>query len=294
MPPFKRKEGEDAISASKDWNPIIDFLNAIIAGEFLGLNATISNTKFSITNLFDRFPDDLRVCNITGVGTTNSGAGTYTAEEVYIDKTTVVDTWSLETRLGEHLMWDTSEIGNSSSFTDTIVVDDLFELNGTTGVEVGTIVLAMNLVQMENDVDSDTDRSQWVFAVSGGGGAYSGPYACQIDPADKNQIKVGFQRVAGDLEDRLQLGFNEIDRPIPEFIVPSFAEGTLFYEITTANAITLKDFNAMNPFYEPMPPQENGLLKYPLCSYKYDVGSLTVTLVNQLQFGLIRYESVTT
>ena len=277
-----QKEEHDHISASQDWNTMTRFMNAMLNANVVGLDAVFSLDRVEISNPFNVLPVDIRIAKITGAGTLNSGTGTYKVEEVFLNKD-VITAWVWDIRTDYHIKWDTEDLGNSTE--DLLVLDDIFEINGESGLAVGTLVYAMKVQRLAGD-KTNIDNYQWLFVVGGASGGYDGPFKVTYD-SGADEFVVGATRSAAAFDTDIVIsGLDDIELTTPETIARGGnTNGYIYYSMTgQAGApffnITLNISNGGT-----IPAQTTSTVQVLLFRYFHD-GS-TLTFERQLQRGNI-------
>ena len=276
------KEADDKISASKDWNPMARFLNSLLRANVVGLDATFSLDLVTIENPFNIIPVDLRICKITGKGTLNAGVGTYKAEALFLNKDDE-NAWLWDLRTDYHIKWDSEELGNSTS--DLLILDDLYEINGTSGIENDTIVMAMKVQSLAGD-KTNIVQYQWLFLIGGGGAGYDGPFAVTYDAVVDEFIVGATRSAANKITDIIISGVDDIEINAQETILRGAnTDGYIYYELVGQGGApffnrTLKISNG-----GAVPAQQAGTALVFLARYFYDGSSVTV--LRQLQRGNI-------
>jgi len=275
------KKRGDELSAV-DWNRVAKISNALINSSWNGLDATINENLISVSLPQGTFITDVRPALITDVGTDNSGTGTYRAVEAQLDTFTDPFNWAWIERLDAHNVWNTEGRNNGDANTEKKYYYDLYEINGTTGIAVGTVVLAMKIGRTAND-KGNTD--QWVFAI-GGAGAQGGQFAVTYD-SDANEFQVGANRDSEGQEDLIISGLDSLELTTVESISRGTnTDGWIYYEI---------DDSGVSPFIQttlkisdsggtPVAQEVDKYIHH-LARYKHD-GS-TLTLLKQVSFDNI-------
>ena len=283
------KKTGDFLDAKEDWNKVAQFLNSLMKMSSSNLNVSMGLNTCSIELPNGMRASEMRIAKLTGAGTLNSGSGTYKAEELFLDKTDV-NAWLWNLREDDHLKWNTADIGNST--TITTFIDDLYEINGTTGIADDTIVIALKVDRLVNDKDNQTNY-QWLFMIGGGSG-YNGPYASRKDSASDENVEIGFNRKVFNSDDaailrvtdNLQLGFNNEQYTDPDLVLTTFNDGIIYIEITAALAYSYQQQEVTN-LATSVVLQETGFLRFEICRYRKR--DSIITNVYQIQRGPIHY-----
>lgn len=274
-----KKKG-DFLNAKEDWNKAAQYLNSLMKMSSSNLNVSMGLNACSIELPNGMRASELRLAKLTGAGTLNSGTGTYKAEELFLDKTDI-NAWLWDIRADDHLKWDTEDIGNST--TITTVIDDLYEINGTSGIENDTVVVAMKVDRLVNDKDNLTNY-QWIFMIGGGGGGgYDGPYKVTYD-AVLDKIVVGAGRTVN-FPDIIVAGQETHQYADPELVdVPTTSSKQWLYYEVTADADFVVTTSVV--YRASIQAQGNEEIAFPVATIKRSDGPAPYSYtIEQTQFG---------